>query len=107
MKSIRKYVPLVQQVLASASVTAAAAAAATVAPMITGAVCGTLAAVALPPLIKSLPNITNLSVKSELYPQDGCVYRVWRATVKASNGDLYERETIPVLHEPPPSDEAP
>jgi len=106
VKSIRKYAPLVQKVLASAGMAAVVAAAVAVAPVSAGVACGTVAAAVLPPLIKSLPNVTNVSLKSEIYPQDGHIYRVWRATMKAPDGTLHERETLPVLHEPPPADEA-
>ena len=32
--------------------------------------------------------------------RNGRVFRIWRATVRAPNGMLHERETQPVLHEP-------
>lgn len=108
VKSIRKYQPLVKKVLATACAAAGTAAAASAAgPIATAVACGAAAAVVMPPVIRSLPSITNVSLKSEIYQQDGQMYRVWRATVRESDGTVHEQDTHPVLHEPPPSEEAP
>jgi len=107
VKSIRKYQPLVEKVLASAcSGAVLAVAAAAAGPCTAATVCGAAAAAALPPMFRLLPNVTNVSLRSEIYhPQDGRIYRVWCATVKASDGSVYERDTKPVLHESAPDKE--
>ena len=107
VKSIRKYRPLVENVLAAIATTATFAASVAVAgPAVTSIACGTLAAAVLPPVIKALPNVTNVHLSSEHYqPDNGRVYRVWRATVRASDGSKREMDTKPVLHEPAPQSE--
>ena len=109
VKSIRKYQPLVAKVLATASSAATIAAAAVVlGPTTAGLVCGAAAAAVMPPAIRSLPNVTNVSLKSEIHqPLEGRTYRVWCATVKWADGTENQQDTQPVLHEPAPQEETP
>ena len=109
VKSIRKYQPLVERVLATAcSAAAVVVAAAAVGPTAAGLVCGAAAAAAMPPVIRSLPNVTNVSLKSEIHqPLEGRTYRVWCATVMLADGTEDQRDTQPVLHEPAPQEETP
>ena len=104
--SIRKYRPLVDTVLGASMTGAAILCASTVGGSVaTGVVGGALVAAALMPCVKALPNVTNVSLASESACNDGRIFRVWRATVRAPDGTLHERVTQPVLHEPALPDE--
>ena len=106
-KSIRKYYPLVQKAMPLCVGAGFVVSAAIAGPCVTGVLCGSLAAVALPPVVKkALPNVSNISLVSETFT-NGCTYRVWRASVKEFDGTVQERETKPILHEPEPPDETP
>ena len=66
VKSIRKYQPLVTKVLTSGVVLAGTVAVA--GPCAAAIVCGTVAAAILPPVIKALPNVTNVRLALILQP---------------------------------------
>ena len=75
-------------------------------PAVTGMICDALVAAVLPPVIRALPNVTNVHLCGEQYqPDNGRMYRVWRATVRAADGSAREMDTQPVLHEPAPASE--
>jgi hypothetical protein len=103
--SVRKYRPLVDQVIGTCALGATLAAAAVLAgPTAAGVAAGSLAIAVLPP--RSLPNVISLRLHHE-YVSDGHVYRIWNATLRCIDGATRECQTEPVLHEPVPPGEEP
>jgi hypothetical protein len=103
--SVRKYRPLVDRVINSCTLGATLAAAAAVAgPTAAGMIAGSLVAAVIPQR-SSLSNFSNLRLGRQ-YTSDGQIYHVWFATL-CQAGITHDCQTAPVIHDPPPQEEAP